>query len=444
MIIACVLFYSHEVAAFQILENMFSEGMLPIHHTFSAIVGSCICKERGKRLHVYILNAGLETNAYVGSSLIDMYGKCGCLKSSQKAFDLIHIKDSVSWTAMITIYASNESRKAIDLYFRMERDGMRPNEVTFSSILVACVNLSDLVTGRMIHAKVYQNGFCSVLLVANALLNMYGKCGHLEEAKWTFNDQNKRDTVSWNSIILAHTLHEKHEEAIKLFTQMGEEGIEPNDVTFVNVLSACADLIVPIQGKVVHSWIVCLGFDLFPVVSTALVSMYGKCGCINDADNVFYNTCIRDVVSWTSLIEAYASHGYAKIVVELLLKMQCEGVKPDAITYISVLSSCSHAGWVDEACQQFKSMNEDYSVSCTIEHYGCLIDLYGRVGKLEEAEMLMFEMPFLPNDVVWEIFLSACQAHHDLERGRSVAEQMIWAIPECSIPYVLASNIYTL
>ena len=184
MIIACVLFYSHEVSAFQILENMLSEGMFPIHHTFSAIVGSCICKERGKRLHVYILNAGLETNAYVGSSLIHMYGKCGCLKSSQKAFDLIHIKDSVSWTAMITIYASNESRKAIDLYFRMERDGMRPNEVTFSSILVACVSLSDLVTGRMIHAKVYQNGSCSVLLVANALLNMYGKCGRLEEAKY--------------------------------------------------------------------------------------------------------------------------------------------------------------------------------------------------------------------------------------------------------------------
>ena len=444
MIIACVLFYSHEVSAFQILENMLSEGMFPIHHTFSAIVGSCICKERGKRLHVYILNAGLETNAYVGSSLIHMYGKCGCLKSSQKAFDLIHIKDSVSWTAMITIYASNESRKAIDLYFRMERDGMRPNEVTFSSILVACVSLSDLVTGRMIHAKVYQNGSCSVLLVANALLNMYGKCGRLEEAKWIFNDQIQRDTVSWNSIILAHTLHEKHEEAIKLFTQMGEQGVEPNDVTFINVLSACAEVIVPIQGKVVYAWIVCLGLDLFPVVSTSLVSMYGKCGCINDADNVFYNTCIRDVVSWTSLIEAYASHGHAKVVVELLLEMQYEGVKPDAITYMSVLSSCSHAGWVDEACWQFKSMNEDYGVSCTIEHYGCLIDLYGRVGKLEEAEVLMFEMPFLPNDVVWEIFLSACQAHHDLERGRSVAEQMIWAIPECSIPYVLASNIYAL
>ncbi|KAH7428944.1 hypothetical protein KP509_09G024000 [Ceratopteris richardii] len=435
-----------EESAVQLFLDMLREGVIPINHIFSSILGVCTRKEMlklGTYIHIYIQLVGLERDPFVGTALVDMYGACDCTETARAAFDRINMKDVVSWTAMIMAYGQHgEGAKAFEIYLKMKDSGVLPNEVTYCSLLNACANLLDVEYGKIVHAEVCKLGLLSSSLVNNALSNMYGKSGSLEEAEWVFHKLSQRDVVSWNCIISSFASHGQYNRALYTFVQMSKEEMDSNDVTFISILQIFSDLAAPIPGRNTHSYIIETSYESYPVVSTALVTMYGKCGSLEDAEWVFYNTCRRDVISWSALIAAHAYHGHGKDVVRLFEMMKKEGIKPDEVTFVSLLSSCSHSGLIDEASRHFRSMKEDQGLSRTMEHYACMVDLHGRIGQLEEAEKLIYEMPFPPNHVIWEIFLAACRVHRDMKRGRVAAEQVLQLAPDKSAPYVLLSNLY--
>lgn len=232
------------------------------------------------------------------------------------------------------------------------------------------------------------------------------------------------------------------EEALELAFQMQRSGIEPNDYTFASILIACSNISVLEKGKQVHALIIKAGFESHISVKSGLVTMYSKCGSIEDARQTFDSLDKGDVVSWTAIIAAYAQHGPGIEALKLFGQMQQQGVKPDHVTLIGLLSACSNAGLVDEGWHYFNSMDKDHGIEPTVEHYACIVDLFGRAGRLDEAEDFINKMPLKPDAVVWGALLGACKVHGNIELGKRVSECLLELEPQCVGTHILLANIY--
>lgn len=221
-----------------------------------------------------------------------------------------------------------------------------------------------------------------------------------------------------------------------------EAGIEPDEYTFTSILSTCASLASLEQGKQIHAHVVknMFGSDVF--VGSALVDMYAKCGSIDDAQKVFYEMPDQNVVSWNTIIVGCARHGCVKMAQDFFHQMQRAGIKPDHVTFVGILSVCSHAGLVDEGFDYFDYMTNYCRIAPRLEHYTCIIDLLGRAGRLDEAEYLITKAPFEPNALVWRTLLGACRTHGNIDLGRLAAENLLKLEPQDAMTYVLLSNIY--
>uniref|UniRef100_UPI0040747504 Synthetic PPR-DYW protein n=1 Tax=synthetic construct TaxID=32630 RepID=UPI0040747504 len=432
--------------ALSLYSQMRRSGIKPDNYTFPFVLKACASLsslKEGKQIHGHVIKSGFESDVYVQSALIDMYAKCGELEDARKVFDEMPERNVVSWNAMISGYAQNgQSEEALELFREMQQEGIKPSEFTFCSVLSACASLGSLEMGKQIHGYVIKSGFESIVFVGNALIDMYAKCGSIEDARKVFDEMPERTVVSWTAMISGYAQNGQSEEALELFREMQREGVKPDEVTLPSVLSACANLGALEQGKQIHAYVIKSGFESDVFVGSALIDMYAKCGSIEDARKVFDKMPERDVVSWNAMIAAYAQHGHGKEALQLFQQMQQEGVKPSEVTFTSILSACSHAGLVDEGHHYFESMSPDYGITPRVEHYGCMVDLLGRAGRLDEAEDLIKSMPFQPNVVVWGTLLGACRVHGDVERGERAAERILELDPESAAPYVLLSNIY--
>lgn len=345
---------------------------------------------------------------------------------------------------MLSAYSQHGyGKEALQLYDRMLWEGDIPDRVTFLSIVESCSSLAVLSKGKQVHASILGIGLELQNGVGTALIDMYGKCGSVEHAQKVFNEMpNLRDVGSWNTLMGTYTWQGKGNEAILVFYKMQGEGVMPNVATFVMLLDACASEAGLGEGKLTQARAISNGLDSNAVVGTALVNMYGKCGRLRDAWRVFNNVLERDLVLWTAIISAYAHHGKGSEALHLLEEMQQEGLRPDIITFSSILSACSHAGLVEEAHHLFLSMHRDHGISPTVDHYSCVIDLLGRVGRLNEAENLLKEMPFEPTVVLWMTLLGACKNHVDVQRGEAVARQVFVLDPFNCASYVMLSSLY--
>jgi pentatricopeptide repeat protein len=243
-------------------------------------------------------------------------------------------------------------------------------------------------------------------------------------------------------MIAAYAQNGQGEEALQLFRQMQLAGVKPNLKTFTSVLPACANLAALEQGKEIHKEIIRNRFKSDVFVGSALVDMYAKCGSLEHAQDEFYKICHPNVVSWNAMIAGYAMHGHGKEALQLFEQMQYSGTNPDSVTFISVLSACCHAGLVKEGCHYFDSMNQYYHITPTREHYGCMIDLLGRAGRLYEAQDLISKMPIKPDASMWGCLLAACRTHNNIKLGKYVAGCILELDPENTTPYVLLSNMY--
>eukprot|EP01018_Ginkgo_biloba_P036700 Gb_40432 [translate_table: standard] len=427
-------------------QQMQREGIQPNKFTFPFVLKACAglsALQEGKEIHNHIVRTGFESDVFVGNSLVAMYANCGSVQIARQVFDNMSERDVVSWNAMIDGYNQNgHADEALTLFNRMQLEGIKPNLVTLVSVLPACAHLTALQQGKWIHGCIIRSGFEWDVVVLTALVDMYAKCRSMEEARQLFDKMSKRNVVSWTAMIAGYAQNGQANEALTLFSQMNMAEIKPNSVTMGSVLLGCAHLAALQQGKWMHGYVVRNGFESDVVVGTALIDMYAKCGSVETARRLFDLMSERDVVSWSAMIAGYGMHGYGEDALALFSQMQQAGMKPNSITFVSVLSACSHAGLVDEGWQYFDCMIKNYSIIPRVEHYACMVDLLGRAGCLDEAQEFIRKMPLQPGATVWGALLAACRIHCNIELGEHIAEHLFYLEPENAGCYVLLSNIY--
>lgn len=445
---------------------------------YSTLLQFCLKQralQEGKRVHVHIKRSGFVPGAFVSNRLLEMYCKCDSLIDAQKVFDEMSEKDlcssnimisgyaklgqvnearklfdemperdNFSWTAMISGYVQHDRpNEALELYRVMQRaDNLKCNKFTISSALAASAAVQSLHLGKEIHGHIVRTGLDSDAVVWSALSDMYGKCGSIYEARHIFDRTLNRDIVSWTAIMGRYFEDGKIEDGFLLFSDLLKSGIRPNEFTFAGVLNACAHRSAENLGKQVHGYMMRIGFNPFSFAASALVHMYSKCGNIEIADRVFKWIPRPDLVSWTSLINGYAQNGQPIEALKLFELLLESGTQPDHITFVGVLSACTHAGLVDKGLEYFHSIEEKYGLTHTADHYACVVDLLGRAGRFREAEDIINKMPMKPDKFLWASLLGGCRIHGNLALAKRAADALFEIEPENAATYVTLANIY--
>ncbi|CAN6444748.1 unnamed protein product [Victoria cruziana] len=346
--------------------------------------------------------------------------------------------------AIIRGYAGSSSpEKSILLFCALREMGVEPDHFTYTFLLKACSSLRATAEGKQIHGLVCKVGLVCDCYIHNSLIHMYCRGSEVSAARQVFANMRERDVVSWTSMMTGYVANDRSLDALQLFKQMEAEGLEPNEATALAVLRACADLGALSVGRKLHDFLRQKGFDSNARVITALIDMYAKCGRIDLASEVFDGLPRVDVYSWTAMISGLAIHGLCESALGSFARMQTLGIQPDEMTLTAVLAACRNAGWVNEGMKLFKSMEENYGVVPTIQHYGCVVDLLARAGQLEEAEELIKAMPMEADAVLWRTLIWGCKIHGDITRGERLVKQKLLAHESAdSGNYVLLCNLY--
>ncbi|XP_058106271.1 putative pentatricopeptide repeat-containing protein At5g40405 [Magnolia sinica] len=350
-----------------------------------------------------------------------------------------------TWNSMIRGYAhSSTPVQAISLYREMLEKGFLPNNYTFPFVFKACTQLMNLDLGLAIHASVIKCGLeDSDVFIQTSLVNLYASCGCIEIARQLFDRSPKKDVTSWNALIKGYLRVDRYMDAIHVFRRMQDEAnVRADEITMLSVVLACAHLGALDMGQWIHSYINKNRMQMTVSLGTALVDMYAKCGNIDTAVSLFESMPERDVRTWSVMISGLAIHGFANEALDLLSKMERVGVKPDSVTFTGILCACSHAGMTREGLEILDRMIHVYLFEPTIEHYGCVVDLLGRAGRLEEALHLIERIPLKPDVVLWGALLVACRVHKNIEMGELVAKEMLKLDPYNGGAHVFLSNIY--
>ncbi|XP_010540194.1 PREDICTED: pentatricopeptide repeat-containing protein At1g11290, chloroplastic [Tarenaya hassleriana] len=397
----------------------------------------------GKVIHGYVVRAGFDSLVNISTALVDMYSKCGSLATARQLFDGMLERNVVSWNSMIDGYVQNENPKeAMMIFQKMLDDGVRPTDVSVMGALHACADLGDLERGRFIHKLLVELDLDRNISVVNSLISMYCRCKEVDIAASIFGKLESRTLVSWNAMILGFAQNGRAIEAMNCFHEMQSRNIKPDTFTFVSVITALAELSVTRQAKLMHGLVVrsCLDKNVF--VMTALVDMYAKCGAITTARIIFDMMNERHVTTWNAMIDGYGTHGIGKSAVELFKEM-CKGtIKPNGVTFLSVISACSHSGLVEEGLKYYQMMKENYCIEPTMDHYGAMVDLLGRAGRLNVAWDFIMKMPVNPAINVYGAMLGACQIHKNVEFAEKTAEKLFKLNPDDGRYHVLLANIY--
>ncbi|CAJ2672998.1 pentatricopeptide repeat-containing protein At2g27610-like [Trifolium pratense] len=429
---------------FEIFSKMQCAGVKPTYMTFASVVKSCASLRElvlVRLMQCKALKSGFTTNEIVITALMVALSKCNEMDDSFSLFSLMEEgKNVVSWTAMISGYLQNGgTNKAVNLFSQMRREGVKPNHFTYSAILTV---QHDVFVSEM-HAEVIKTNYEKSSSVGTALLDAYVKLGNTNGAVKVFKIIEAKDLMAWSAMLAGYALTGETEEAAKIFHQLIKEGIKPNEFTFSSIINACASpTAASEQGKQFHAYAIKMRFHNALCVSSALVTMYAKRGNIDSAHEVFKRQKDRDLVSWNSMISGYSQHGQAKKALEVFDEMQKRNMEVDSVTFIGVITACTHAGLVEKGQKYFNSMINDHHINPTMKHYSCMIDLYSRAGMLEKAMDIINEMPFPPGATVWRTLLGAARVHRNIELGELAAEKLISLQPEDSAAYVLLSNMY--
>ena len=396
----------------------------------------------GKDVHQHLLRSRFRDYQVVLNSVVNMYAKCGCLEDARKVFDEMPVRDVVSWTALITGFSQHERyEEALGLFLGLLRVGLEPNQFTFSSLLKAAGGMGSGKEGRQIHGFCLKYGCDGNVYVGSALVDMYVRCGLMEEGGGVFRGLSSKNDVSWNALIAGHARRGEGEDALRVFKQMQKEDFRATHFTYSSVFSACASIGAFEQGKWVHGHMIKSGLKPVAFVGNTLLDMYAKSGSIMDAIKVFDRLVKRDVVSWNSLLTACAQHGRGSDTIRYFEKMLKIGIKPNAITFLCLLTACSHAGLLEQGEHYFNLMKK-YDIEPDTSHYVTVVDLIGRAGDFDRAVMVIEHMPIKPEAAVWKALLGACRMHKNAELGAYAAEQVFKLDPNDSGPHIILYNIY--
>ena len=445
------------------------------------LLESCSTLSHVKIIHAHMLRTHFIFDVFAASRLIafciDTTLKLKTsflLDYASRLFSQIDNPNLFIYNALIRGYSASEfPHQSFHFYTQLQRLGLLPDNITFPFLVKSCTQLGSLAIATQAHAQIIKHGFHLDVYVQNSLVHMYATFGDIQAASHIFRRINRLDVVSWTSMIAGYNkcgdvqsarqlfdrMPEKNlvtwsimisgyarnnhfEKAIELFRVLQSEGVRANETVMVSVISSCAHLGALELGERVHDYVVRNNITVNLILGTALVDLYARCGSIEKSIQVFEELPERDVLSWTTLIAGLAMHGYAKRALEYFSEMVKTGLTPRDITFTAVLSACSHGGMLERGFKIFESMKRDYGLQPRLEHYGCMVDLLGRAGKLAEAEKFVHEMPVKPNAPVWGALLGACRIHRNAEIGERVGKILIQLRPEHSGYYVLLSNIY--
>ncbi|KAK1265572.1 putative pentatricopeptide repeat-containing protein [Acorus gramineus] len=332
--------------------------------------------------------------------------------------------------------------KALEFFKTSIGGDLKPDSFALSRVLSVCSRLGDLRNGEWIHQYIEEEDMGSNVFVATSLVDMYAKCGSTGMAREVFDRMVVKDVVSWSAMIGGYSLNGQPKEALELFHLMCSENVKPDEFTVVAVLSACAKLGALDLGDSVRRIIDANVLTLNLVVGTAVIDMYSKCGSVIKAWKAFKDMKGRDRILWNAMICGLALNGHSKPAFGLFGKMEKSGFSPDGNTFVGLLCSCTHSGLVKEGKQYFESMKRVFNLTPKVEHYGCMVDLLGRVGLLDEAYRLIQEMPIEPNSVVWGSLLGACRTYRDTHLAERALKRLIELEPWNAGNYILLSNIY--
>lgn len=444
-VISCYYQSGQAEKALDLFDKMICSGFEPNSVTLTTVISSCsrlFDLEKGKEIHKKYVKDGFVLDSYVGSALVDMYGKCGYVEMARDVFDRIQVKGVVAWNSMIAAYSiKGDSESCIELFRCMHFEGIRPSVTTLSSIITSCSRSSSVGFGKFVHGYMIRNRIEADEFINSSLIDFYIKCGCVGSAESIFEKMMKTNVVPWNVMISGYVSVGHYFKALTVYENM--VGIKPDAVTFTSILSACSQLAALEKGKEIHERIVDSKLDRNEIVMGALLDMYAKCGSVDQAFIVFQKLPEKDLVSWTSMITAYGSHGQALDALKLFHQMLQMDMKPDSVTFLAVLSACSHAGLVDEGCHYFNEMLSKYKIKPTIEHYSCLIDLLGRCGRLHEAYHILINTPEIKDDVgLLSTLFSACSLHRNTKLGEEVARLVMEKDPDDASSHIVLSNMY--
>ena len=371
-----------------------------------------------------------------------MYSRFGLFALAELLFDRVRDWDEESWNLMVSEYGKVwPQSKCIKLFREMQHLGMEFDQNSLLSVISSCTRLGAAHLGQSLHSFMTKNLMHENVSIANSPIDMYGKSRNLVISRKIFS-MTQKDTVTWNTMISSYTRSGHSAEALGLFDKMVLEGLKPNIATLVTVLSACSRFACLQKGEQIHNYVNEGGFEFNISLSTALVDMYAKCGQREKSRELFDAMKEKDIISWNVMISGYGMNGDAESAIEIFQQMEQSKVKPNKLTFLAVLSACTHAGLVEEGKCLFDRMR-DYSLSPTLKHYACVVDLLGRSGHLQEAEDLVLSMPIAPDGGLWGALLSACKIHDNTKMGIRIAKHAIKADPENDGYYVMLADLYT-
>ncbi|QHO36267.1 hypothetical protein HN51_029591 [Arachis hypogaea] len=427
--------------------TMFQAGIRP--NKFSLInaleaCSHCFYNLWGREVHCYALKMGFESDVMIQTSLLDMYSKCRLLSYAERIFDGISSKNIVAWNAMIGAYVLNgQPIQAFDsLENILKDDKLAVDNVTLINLLPSCAQLGAVLQGKTIHGLAIRKGFLPHPVLETALLDMYGEFGILKLAEVTFDQMMDKNLITWNAMIAAYVQNDWYRKALKLFEELLSGYLKPDTVTIASILPAYANLASLRECRQIHGYILKLNFHLNNFVSNSIMYMYASCGDLALACRIFREMACRDIISWNTIIMAYAIHGMGRMSIELFSEMKSRGIEPNDSTFVSLLSACSNSGLVKEGWAYYNSMKLDYGIEPKIEHYGCMLDLIGRTGNLDQALSFIEEMPLLPTARIWGSLLNASRNKGNIELAELAAERILSIKHDNTGCYILLSNMY--
>nr|XP_043614414.1 putative pentatricopeptide repeat-containing protein At2g01510 [Erigeron canadensis]XP_043614415.1 putative pentatricopeptide repeat-containing protein At2g01510 [Erigeron canadensis] len=433
--------------AISLFIEMKSLGMMPSEFTFAAVICACMGLNDvnlGKQFHGLVLKDNFVWNVFVSNAFLDFYSKHELIDDAKRLFDEMPLLDCVSYNVIITGFVwAGRLKESLNLFRELQRTSFDRKQFPFATMLSLAATEGNLKMGLQIHAQALVTEANFDILVGNGLVDMYAKCDRFEEASVIFASLPHGSSVPWTAIISAYVQKGNYDEALQLFKQMRQAHVYGDQATFVSTLKASANLTSLSLGKQLHSAMVTVGCLSNVYCGSSLVDMYAKCGHIKEAIHVFKEMPSRNIVSWNAMISAYAQEGDGEATLRTFEELIKSGLHPDSVTFLGVFAACSHCGLIEEGLAHFKSMTQRYKIAVRREHYASMVDLLCRCGQFSEAEKLMDEMPFEPDEIMLSSVMRSCRVHKNQDFAKRVADALFnMEVLRDAAPYVNMANIY--
>ncbi|CAM0874359.1 unnamed protein product [Alopecurus aequalis] len=419
----------------------------PDAFTYS-IISPCCGGDLGsaRQVHARALKDGVFADACVGTGFVRLYAELRVMEEARKMFDCMPLRDLMSWNVLLDCsMRSGEAGSCMQEFLRMISSGVRPDEFTFATVLNSFAERFAGLEAMQVHSVILKSGHLNDLFLCNSLLNVYGRCGYVHLVKNLFDAMMEKDVVSWTAVISGLAASGYQADAFDIFCQMLKAAMVPNSFTFGSIVSSCACMNDLGSGRQCHALAVKHGLELVPIVASSLLDMYSKCAEMDDAIRMFDIMPQRDVVSWNAMICGFAQNGQSPRSLELydeMVRHHQESVTPNSVTFVGVLSACSHSGAVQKGCSYFTEMVNDFHIKPISEHYTCLIDLFARSGCLDEAEEIISNLPFKHDAVILSTLLNGCRKYGNLDMAKRIAKRLLVNNSDGASSIFLLSNMY--